>query len=99
MTSSKFSSLLDWYLARLRHNAGKALQQKLTPVALLETDTELIKNLVRASGPSREEQSAKLRRSFDEETKKLYFLQNVILWTGIAFCIYFLVLLFAQSSF
>lgn len=54
MLKNTETKLSDWYLARLRKEAAKVNESRLTPHALVETDYNLIRKLVERSVPTRE---------------------------------------------
>lgn len=71
MTEPNYSTLTDWYLARLRSSAQEAGFGKFTPRTMLEADSELIRKLVESRASASEKSQAALVRLLRDDNKLL----------------------------
>lgn len=85
------TSLITWYLARLRANANKSTWQKKTPRTLMESDSNLIKELVQQAQPARSKIEEQTLAQLKEESKVLKLVTNIIFGTVTIGSSYFLV--------
>ncbi len=62
MADQNFTGLSEWYLARLRQQAARRErdQAKMTPHTMVETDINLIKDMVSRTSATRERRSIML---------------------------------------
>ena len=78
--SGSSGELITWYLARLRSNARQnSLERKLTPLTLVETDKNLIQEIVMQAHVGNEQRSADILKSLQEQNKGIRVAQNVLL--------------------
>lgn len=78
------TSLINWYLAKLRVNANQNLDwKKKTPITLVETDTSLIKELVQKVEPERSTKEAKIYELVKQEHKIIHKWESAILWIAV----------------
>jgi len=78
------TSLINWYLARLRTNANQSTDwKKKTPITLVETDATLIKELVQKVEPERSTQEARIYRTLRDRHEIIRKWETAILLIAI----------------
>lgn len=77
---SSRGDLITWYLARLRNNARQsALERKLTPLTLVETDKTLIQEIVASTHVGLEQKSSDLLKILRTEHTNIRLSQNLLM--------------------
>ena len=78
------AALSDWYLARLRQQANKRSETKLTPRSLVETDISIVKVMVGLASVRRETRAAQILKKLEQDNRGVRILQDSIVWIAIA---------------
>ena len=79
-SSSSRGDLITWYLARLRNNARQSsLERKLTPLTLVQTDRNLIQEIVASSHVGHEQKSAGVLKTLRLQNQGIRVSQNILL--------------------
>lgn len=77
--ASSRGELTEWYLARLRNNARQtSLERKLTPMTLVETDKNLIQEIVASSQPGYEARFSEVLAKVQSANWGIRFAQNAL---------------------
>lgn len=95
MPSFQKKNLVEWYLARLRSLAINQAGSKLTPRALVYSDSELIRDIVIKSGAVRDHRTAQLVQAMDDSKRSAGFFKHIVVVTAVIGIFAFLILLFA----
>lgn len=87
MTERADTSLGEWYLARLRQKAANVSNARVTPRTLVETDYNLIRELVSKMAVSRERRAQLILQMLINENKYLEFASVSAYTLAVAGCV------------
>lgn len=97
MPEREYTDISDWYLARLRSRASELTGGRVTPHTLVQSDSNLIREMVNRLGSTRKKQSAEILQSLKEGNRSILATQKAIFFLAGAGNL--LLLLFLLSTF
>ena len=94
MQLTEKKGLAEWYLARLRSLAVKQAGARLTPKALVQSDSQLIRDMVIKFSASRDDKTSQLLEEMNECRKQAQLFQHLLMLTLLIGIIAFVIVSF-----